>query len=308
MHPNLVDQLRTFLAVAEAGTFSGAAETLGRAVSAVSYAVTNLEEAYGLKLFDRSGYKPQLTEEGRALLSDAEIVFRRLDRLNARVAAMTEGEDVDLPLAVDAGFSPKLLAAAVAALLAESPHVNLRIRMMHEARILDEVLSGRARIGIVSLEAGLSGKQVDGRDLATHEMHTVAAPDHPLARANAPFPLSALDDHRQIVVAGGEAAALGFDYRVHTTDVLIVDNAALKLELLKAGAGWAFALDHEVGEALAEGSLRSLACSAIQHAGLHRFGAIWRVTTPPGRAATRLLDLISEEAGKAEAARAHRAS
>ena len=89
MHPNLVDQLRTFLAVAETGTFSGAAERLGRAVSAVSYAVGNLEEAYGVKLFDRSGYKPQLTAEGEALLSDAEIVFRRLDRLNARVAAMT---------------------------------------------------------------------------------------------------------------------------------------------------------------------------------------------------------------------------
>ena len=303
MHPNLVDQLRTFLAVAETGTFSGAAERLGRAVSAVSYAVGNLEEAYGVKLFDRSGYKPQLTAEGEALLSDAEIVFRRLDRLNARVAAMTEGEDVDLPLAVDAGFSPALLAKAAAALLAESPHVNLRIRMMHEARIMDEVLTGRARIGIVSLEAGLSGKEVDGRDIATHEMHTVAAPGHPLARAGAPLPLSALDDHRQIVVAGGEAAANGFDYRVHTTDVLIVDNAALKLELLKAGAGWAFALDHEVGAALKEGSLLSLDCTAIRHPGLHRFGAIWRVTTPPGRAAGRLLDLLSQEAGKAEAAR-----
>lgn len=307
MHPNLVDQLRTFLAVAENGTFSGAAERLGRAVSAVSYAVGNLEEAYGVKLFDRSGYKPQLTEEGRALLSDAEIVFRRLGRLDARVAAMTEGEDVDIPVAVDAGFSPKMLASAAAALLAESPHVNLRIRMMHEARILDEVLSGRARIGIVSLEAGLSGKEVDGRDIATHEMHTVAAPDYPLSKVKQPFPLSALDDHRQIVVADREGAH-GFDYRVHTTDVLIVDNAALKLELLKAGAGWAFALDHEVSGALAEGSLLSLDCTAIQHPGLHRFGAIWRVTSPPGRAAGRLMDILSEEAGKAEKARHSAAS
>jgi len=308
MHPNLVDQLRTFLAVAEAGTFSGAAETLGRAVSAVSYAVGNLEDAYGVKLFDRSGYKPRLTKEGEALLSDAEIVFRRLDRLNARVAAMTGGEDVDLPIAVDAGFSPPLLASAIAALLTESPHVDLRIRMMHKARILDEVLSDRARIGIVSLEAGLSGKQVDGRDLATHTMHIVAAPDYPLSRVKQPFPLAALDDHRQIVVADREEAAHGFDFRVHITDVLIVDNAALKLELLKAGAGWAFALDHEVAGALAEGSLLSLECSAVQHAGLHRFGAIWRVTTPPGPAATRLLDLISEEAGKAEQARGFRTS
>lgn len=303
MHPNLVDQLRVFRAVADAGTFSGAAEQLGRAVSAVSYAVTNLEDAYGLKLFDRSGYKPHLTPEGRALLSDAEIVFRRLDRLNARVAAMTGGEDVDLPVAVDAGFSPALLATAAAALLAESPHINLRLRMIHEARILEEVRSGRARIGIVSLEAGLSGKEVDGRDLATHAMHTAAAPDHPLSALEQPFPLSALDDHRQIVVADREAAAHGFDYRVHTTDVLIVDNAALKLELLKRGAGWAFALDHEVAGALKEGSLLSLQCSAIQHAGIHRFGAAWRVTTPPGQAASRLLDLISEEAAKAEAAR-----
>ncbi|MBO6635207.1 MAG: substrate-binding domain-containing protein, partial [Parvibaculum sp.] len=190
-----------------------------------------------------------------------------------------------------------------ATLLAESPHINLRLRMIHEARILEEVLSGRARVGIVSLEAGLSGKEIDGRDLATHAMHTVAAPGHPLSALPQPFPLSALDDHRQIVVADREAAAHGFDYRVHTTDVLIVDNAALKLELLKRGAGWAFALDHEVAGALAEGSLLSLECSAVQHAGVHRFGAIWRVTTPPGQAAGRLLDLISDEAAAAEAAR-----
>src|SRR5690606_32939277 len=95
----------------------------------------------------------------------------------------------------------------------------------------------------------------------------------------------------------------GFDYRMHTTDVLIVDNVALKLELLKRCAVWAFALDQEVAEALVDGSLLSHECSAIQYGGLHRLGAIWRVTTPPGQAAIRLLDLISAEAAKAEAAR-----
>jgi DNA-binding transcriptional LysR family regulator len=305
MHPNLVDQLRVFLAVADAGTFSGAAQKLGRAVSAVSYAVTNLEEAYGLKLFDRSGYKPQLTEEGRALLSDTDIVFRRLDRLNARVSAIRAGDEVDIALAVDAGFSTALLATATARMTAESPHVNLRIHMMPEARVMEEVHAGAAQIGLVSLEAGLSGKHIDGRDIATHDTHIVAAPGHPLAALNAPFPLSALDDHRQIVLADQQVASHDFDYRVHTTDVLIVDNIALKTALLKQGAGWGYALDHEVEGALVDGTLKSLECAAIQHPGIHRFGAVWRVTTPPGPAAGRLLDLISEAAEAREKA-AHR--
>ena len=50
-----LDQLRIFIAVAEHGSFGGAAKAMGRAVSAVSYGIAQLEAQLGLSLFEREG-------------------------------------------------------------------------------------------------------------------------------------------------------------------------------------------------------------------------------------------------------------
>lgn len=293
MHPNLIDQLEVFLAVAETGSFSAAGKKLGRAVSAVSYAIANLESQYQVTLFDRSGYRPTLTDDGRALLLDAEIIFRRLDRLNARVTAMKQDEETEIRLAMDASFSRARLADAIRDMAVDFPHVDFHIKTTHEAAVIREVQEGRAHIGLVNLAPGLPGKNIDGRDIAVARHHIIAAPDHPLAQLPDGFPLSALDDHRQIIVTDYAADTRQFDYRVHTTDVLIADTYEMQIELIRRGLAWGYALDHHIAEDLAAGRLKELHCAAIQHPALVRYGAVWMVKQPPGPAATRLLDLIS---------------
>lgn len=62
------DQLRIFLAVVEAGSFGAAARRLNRAVSVISYGITNLEAQLGVDLFEREGSRrPQLTVAGREI-------------------------------------------------------------------------------------------------------------------------------------------------------------------------------------------------------------------------------------------------
>ena len=56
-----LDQLRVLIAVADEGSFSGAARRLGRVQSAISQAVQTLEATLELALFDRSAKKPVLT-------------------------------------------------------------------------------------------------------------------------------------------------------------------------------------------------------------------------------------------------------
>lgn len=70
-----LDQLRIFLAVAEEGSFGAAARKMGRAVSAVSYGIAQMEAQLGVKLFAREGSRrPVLTEEGKGLLPEAKAV------------------------------------------------------------------------------------------------------------------------------------------------------------------------------------------------------------------------------------------
>jgi DNA-binding transcriptional LysR family regulator len=69
-----LDQLRTFIAAVDEGSFSAAARKLLRAQSVVSETVSNLEDQIGVPLFDRSGRYPRLTPEGVVLLADARNV------------------------------------------------------------------------------------------------------------------------------------------------------------------------------------------------------------------------------------------
>jgi DNA-binding transcriptional LysR family regulator len=86
-----LDQLRTFIAAAEEGSFSAAGRHLQRAQSVVSQTLANLEAQLGVKLFDRSRRLPTLTYEGRALLADARAVAGKVDRFKARAKRLASG-------------------------------------------------------------------------------------------------------------------------------------------------------------------------------------------------------------------------
>lgn len=64
-----IDHLRIFLAVVDEGSFGGAAKRLGRAISAISYGISQLEAQLAVRLFAREGSrKPQLTEDRKSVV------------------------------------------------------------------------------------------------------------------------------------------------------------------------------------------------------------------------------------------------
>jgi DNA-binding transcriptional LysR family regulator len=73
-----IDLLRSFVAVAEAGSFTAAADVIGRTQSAVSQKILRLEEALGCRVFERSSRSLSLTREGERLMAPA----RRMLELN----------------------------------------------------------------------------------------------------------------------------------------------------------------------------------------------------------------------------------
>jgi DNA-binding transcriptional LysR family regulator len=97
-----LDQLQVFLTVVDVGSFAGAARRLGRATSVVSYSIANLEAQLGVSLFDRqSTRKPQLTEAGRTVLSEARTVSNGVNGLRARVKGLLQGLEAEVHLVLD---------------------------------------------------------------------------------------------------------------------------------------------------------------------------------------------------------------
>src|ERR1700682_672487 len=96
-----LDQLRTFIAAVDEGSFSAAGRKLRRAQSVVSQALANLEAQLGIKLFDRSARYPRLTDAGKSLVPDAREVADSIDGVRARARAMRQVLEPELSVAMD---------------------------------------------------------------------------------------------------------------------------------------------------------------------------------------------------------------
>lgn len=144
-----LDQLRTFIAAAEQGSFSAAGRKLRRAQSVVSQTLANLELQLGVSLFDRSARYPQLTEAGRLLLVEARAVAEHMDTFKARARSVAEGLEPELSVAVDVMFPMDALTRAATHSRAAFPHTPLRLYVEVLGGVIQPVLDGTCRIGVV---------------------------------------------------------------------------------------------------------------------------------------------------------------
>src|SRR5258708_6213299 len=144
-----LDQLRTFIAAADAGSFSAGARRLRRAQSVVSQTLADLEAQLGVKLFDRSRRAPVLTKEGVALLAEARAVVSGMDGFKARAKGLSDGLEPELSVVVDVIFPLERLTAAVAAFQGEFPAVPLRLYVEALGAVLQPVLAGRCAFGVM---------------------------------------------------------------------------------------------------------------------------------------------------------------
>ena len=123
-----LDQLRTFIAAADQGSFSGAGRKLRRAQSVVSKTLANLEGQFRVALFDRTRRRPTLTPQGQVLLPHAAaVVGFDVDRLKAHAKQLAGGLESELSIAVDVMFPMSTLTSAVTAFHAAFPVTPLRL-------------------------------------------------------------------------------------------------------------------------------------------------------------------------------------
>ena len=144
-----LDQLRTFIAAVDEGSFSAAGRKLRRAQSVVSQTLANLEAQLGVKLFDRSARYPQLTDEGRSLLVDARSVADKIDGFKARARAMREGLEPELAVAIDVMYPMEGLTQGGEPVRKTFPHTALRLYVEALGGVIKPVLDRTCSIGVI---------------------------------------------------------------------------------------------------------------------------------------------------------------
>src|SRR6195256_2241711 len=144
-----LDQLRTFIAAVDEGSFSAAGRKLRRAQSVVSQTLANLEAQLGVKLFDRSARYPKLTDEGRSLLVDARSVADNVDGFKARARAMREGLEPELAVAIDVMYPMDAVTRAASHSRQKYPHTSLRLYVEGWGGVIKPVLERSCSIGVI---------------------------------------------------------------------------------------------------------------------------------------------------------------
>jgi len=142
-----LDQLRTFITAVDEGSFSAASRKLYRAQSVVSQSINNLEEQFGVELFDRSGRYPKLTPAGVVLLADARSIVTNVDLLKARAKGIAAGLEPELSVVVDVMYPIDAVTQVAKEFRQQYPGVALRVYVEALGGAVQPVLDQRCSVG-----------------------------------------------------------------------------------------------------------------------------------------------------------------
>ena len=144
------DLLRTFIAVAEAGSVTDGAELIFRSQSAASIQIKRLEEVLGRKVFERHGRGVALTETGQRLLPVARSVTERLDSALRDIAS--DGLCGKLRLGLPDDHGRDRLARIVGAFTQSHPLVELEVTCSLSAGFPDALAKGQLDLAVYEVE------------------------------------------------------------------------------------------------------------------------------------------------------------
>lgn len=287
-----LDQLRIFIAVVEHGSFGGAARAMGRAVSAVSYGIAQLEAQLAVTLFEREGSrKPVLTEAGEGLLAEARAVTDRVDALLAKARSLHAGLESSVGLVLDVMAPGDVTARVLRDFRQTFPTVALALNIEGLGAVAECLLDERAELAIGGPVIG-DHPALERQVVGETELVPVAAPSHPLAAENiAP---GESRKHLQLVLADRSSLTRDREFSVLSPETWRLGDLGAKHSLLKEGLGWGNMPRDMVAGDLERGRLVEL--DLPEKPGAHyTLSALWRRDTRLGPATSWLIDAFRDQ-------------
>jgi len=250
-----LEHLRAFATIVELGSFRGAAHRLNKVQSAISHSIKELESSLGITLFDRNSYRPQLTQQGRALLESAKKILQEEESLLACAQLLATGQEALVRLSVSAIFPLSQLT--------EQLQKNRQLYPKTEVRIIIEVLSGDFLIESGEVDLAITENQAtqsngfENIPLMKVDMIPVVARHNSLAALNK-VSRADLESEPQIIVKSThrkhdrKAGILNARNRWQVTDF------ATKKALIVSGLGWGSMTRHLIEQEIASQQLIAL--------------------------------------------------
>ncbi len=184
-----MDVLRTFAAGIELGSFTKAAERLGRSQSAISTQLNKLEEQVGQPLLQKQGRGLVLTNAGENLLSYAKRILQLNDEAVSALQGAHMDEEVCLGLPQD--FAEIWLPSVLGIFTRSHPKVRLDVRVERNATLVEGIIKGKFDLALIW---GSSDQHPQARHIADVPIVWLAgANSSPDLEASDPLPFVAFE-------------------------------------------------------------------------------------------------------------------
>ncbi|MBT8148254.1 MAG: LysR family transcriptional regulator [Gammaproteobacteria bacterium] len=173
--------LKAFIAVAESGSFSAAAERLHLSQPAISKRINLLEQQLDTSLFDRIGRQVSLTEAGRTLLPMAQDIGLAMRNARQQIMDLKSTVSGELRLVTSHHIGLHRLPAILRKFASGYPEVELDIQFKDSEQACLGVLAGEFDLGIVTRSPRIDAR-ISHQSVWLDRLVFVAATDHPLTR------------------------------------------------------------------------------------------------------------------------------
>ena len=216
-------QVEYVLAVAEAGSFTGAARQCHTVQSALSHQVAQLERELGVTLFERNSRSVRLTEAGRVFVQQGRQALEAVQRITDEVVASTGEVRGRLSMGTISTLTSPDPIELLARFHRRFPHVRVELVMEGSEKMLAKMEERRLDVAFIGVWPGETvPSSLCSRSLCNEELVALMSPSHPLTAhdtvtlgqlASCPvvdFPVGS-SAHRQSAEA---FAAQGLEYNV----------------------------------------------------------------------------------------------
>jgi DNA-binding transcriptional LysR family regulator len=229
------EAFQAFVEAVAHGSFSSAARSLRKSQSAISMAIANLEEDFGLILFDRTSRYPVLTPAGNKVLGQVKEVLAaadRLEELTLRLAAETKSED-RLTIVISDVYQLNPNHQLMHRFEKCYPLIELECLDAEGNDVLSLLQSGRAHLGLLTTQVNYPQDIIVARLPERVEMALYVGRKHPLAQLKN-VNETHLARYRNLYLN----THLGCEIKPHG-NVWSASDYFMILEMAEEGFGWA---------------------------------------------------------------------
>ena len=261
-----IEELEALVTIMDLGSFRAASEKLHKSQSSISYAIKNIEKDLNIELFDRSTYKPKLTNAGELIYNKAKNIIDMHHELEDMASYINKGVEAKLIVVFSVIFPTSILQNILKAFKERFPQTQMEISFESFDVPIRKLLDGDADI-IVASDYREKG-DLDKEFFTTVEFVPVASHCHPATQLG--FDERLLGSLTELVVGEraltADSTASGIIENPNTWHLM---DYELKKQLILASLGWGFMPSSLIAEELESGTLVKIPCKNTAHINLY---------------------------------------